>query len=114
MGVLTLADGEAIALYAAIYSQWHHALKELNDGLTVNNTTTTQTAKGTTTKTLIKAHPMLNVVAECQRQLVKLLTQFGMTPITRASLNVPGKAEEDPIFAFLDAPKRQRKGEKKA
>jgi P27 family predicted phage terminase small subunit len=117
MGVLTLADGEAVALYASIYSRWIGATKALaEDGMTITNSTETETNKGTTTKLVTKMHPMVQVATQCQQQMTRLLTQFGMTPIARSSLNAPGKAQEDPIFAFLDSPqvKVKAKGQKKA
>jgi P27 family predicted phage terminase small subunit len=102
MGVLTLADGEAIALYASIYSRWTSARIQLDhDGLSITNTATTQTKYGTSVRELTKPHPLLAVLDQCEQKMARLLTQFGMTPSSRSSLHVQGKPEEDPILAFI-------------
>ena len=106
MGLLTRADGEALALYCSTYSQWMKARSRLEEeGMLVITKTTVETSKRTTTREVSKINPMVSVVAECQRQMVRLLTQFGMTPSSRSSLNVPGKAQEDEVLAFLKKPK---------
>jgi P27 family predicted phage terminase small subunit len=105
MGLLTLADGEAVALYASIYSRWRSAIAALDsDGLTLTTTTRVETASRTTTRTVTKTHALVAVANDCQRQMTRLLIQLGMTPSSRTSLRVAGKPEEDPLLAFLASP----------
>lgn len=102
MGVLTEADGEAVALYCSIYSQWIAARSILAaEGLTSISSTVTETSRGSTVRETLKPHPLLATVKECQAQMCRLLGQFGMTPASRSGLKVGGKPEEDPILAFL-------------
>jgi P27 family predicted phage terminase small subunit len=94
MGVLTLADGESIALYASTYELWAEAKLEVErDGLTVVSPMGIQ-----------KPHPLLATLKECRSQMTRLLTQFGMTPGSRSSLHVAGKPEDDPLLTFLAKP----------
>jgi P27 family predicted phage terminase small subunit len=111
MGILTAADSEAIALYASIYSRWQAATLSLaEDGLTIINRTEIKTSKGSTSRTVSKAHPAVQIAAECQSQMTRLLTQFGMTPSSRSSLHVPIKSQEDKLLGFI----RSKPGRKKA
>jgi len=111
MGVLTMADGEAIALYASIYSRWRGAVDEVeSDGLTLTSSTVTKTAKGETTRKATKAHPLIAVVNESQAQMTRLLGLFGMTPSSRSSLHVQAEAKADPVLDFLAKAGGKRRG----
>jgi P27 family predicted phage terminase small subunit len=102
MGILTLADGESIALYASTYEQWDAARRQIEDeGMTY------ETEKG-----LIKPHPLLSTLKECRAQMTRLLSHFGMTPSSRSSLHVQAKPSDDPILAFIAAQARPKAGRK--
>lgn len=110
MGLLTVADSEAIALYAATYSRWRAASDSLErDGTTITSTTETPTKHGLATRTIAKTNPALAVANECQRQMIRLLAQFGMTPTSRSSLDVEVKAKDDRMLAIIQR-KKGRKG----
>jgi P27 family predicted phage terminase small subunit len=93
MGVLTAADAEAVSLYAAAYQLYRSALDKVErDGLICESDSG-----------VVKPHPLLPQINECRSQMVRLLSQFGMTPASRSSLRVGAKTEEDPLIAFLAA-----------
>lgn len=90
MGLLTVADADSVGLYCEAYSRWLEANKAVRkEGLTV------------TGRFGPKVNPNVQIADACHAQMVKLLTQFGMTPAARSSLHVGAKAEEDPLLAFL-------------
>lgn len=84
MGILTSADAEALAIYSSNFAYWITAREEVaRDGMTVP------------TQFSFKPHPMLSVIARCESQMAKILSQFGMTPAARAALDLGGKEDDD-------------------
>jgi P27 family predicted phage terminase small subunit len=90
MGVATRADSEAAMLYCSAYATWRKSsIIVAKEGFSVETETTT------------KAHPLWTVIHEAQRTMLRVLSQFGMTPSARAGLHVEGKPEDDPLMSFL-------------
>lgn len=93
-GLLTIADRDAVALYCSTWSRWARAVEAIEEeGLVVGG------------QFGMKPNPYVAIADSCAKQLTRLMTQFGMTPSSRSSLKVAGKAEEDPLLAFLAAKK---------
>jgi P27 family predicted phage terminase small subunit len=91
IGILTPSDCDAIALYAVTYDRWLQA------------------------ETLIKEHglitvspngypqqsPYLSIANDCQKKMVQLLGELGMTPKARTRLKIEKPVEDDPLQIFL-------------
>lgn len=90
MQVLSLADGEALALYAQNYSLWRRASAQVDrEGLLV--------ATGTGS---VKPHPLLAVANEAQRAMARILAQCGLTPAARSALRVVASEGSDDLAHY--------------
>jgi P27 family predicted phage terminase small subunit len=91
MRLLTSADSDALAMYCQTYERWVAASKKL-------------AAEGMVTFTE-KGYPVMSpyiaIVNQCIKTMQRLLTEFGMTPASRARIQVPEKKEADPFDDFL-------------
>ena len=89
-GILTMADGEALADYCRAVSRADAAdLVVADEGLT------TATAEG------IKVHPAVTIARRERDAAARLRSLFGLDPSSRSKLNVPEKPKEDPTEDFL-------------
>jgi len=103
MGVATEADAEAVAAYCRHYSAYIRATEAIaRDGMT------THTEHGGT-----KLNPLIQVVNESSRQMIRLLVQFGMTPAARSALKVAPKEEEDDLLGHF-RPKAPANGNRRS
>ncbi len=50
---------------------------------------------------MIKAHPSAAMKADAWKRIRAMLSEFGMTPASRAKVSIDKQAEEDPFEAFL-------------
>ena len=90
LGLIKVVDSEAAALYCSTWSLFIKACEEVEDkGLTVATATT------------VKANPALAIRNACQAQLVRLLTEFGMTPASRAGLHVADQKQDSPLLRWI-------------
>lgn len=89
MGVLTEADCESLALYCHAYATWRAAIAATGSKYTVE------------TETTIKVNPLVQVANDAHRQMMRILSEFGMTPSARASLKVAGKPEDDALLTYF-------------
>jgi P27 family predicted phage terminase small subunit len=84
MGVLTIADGAALACYCQAYSRLGQALKELEDGSTF-----------VSPKTMVEhAKPAVQVVQQCMVTIKAFCQEFGMTPSARSRMTVASDEKE--------------------
>lgn len=89
-GILTKADGEALADYCRAVSRADAAdLVVADEGLT------TATAEG------IKVHPAVTIARRERDAAARLRGLFGLDPSSRARLNVPEAPKADPTEDFL-------------
>jgi P27 family predicted phage terminase small subunit len=103
MGVITIADGVALEMLAMAYEEWRAAYDilhdvadlarfegepvQLKDGLTYE----TESESGK----IIRAHPAARLGSEAFRKLRAMLTEFGLTPSSRARVHAPDSAKGD-------------------
>lgn len=81
LGLLTQIDGAALASYCASYGRWRQAEEDLADsGLLLKNTS----------GNLIQ-NPLVGIANQAQRDMVKILVEFGMTPSSRSRVTVAEK-----------------------
>lgn len=92
VGVLTCLDATALLLLCETYATWEEAGEELREhGLVI-----------TKPSGLSRQSPYLLIANRAQDQLLKLLTEFGMTPIarTRVAMRKDGQVK-DPVAEDL-------------
>src|SRR5262249_48076971 len=101
LGLLTLADGMALALYCVAVEQLQWAEATLaQEGRTI------VTPKGCTVP-----HPAISIGRGAAEQVRKLGALFGLDPSSRSRLSVPEPADaEDPFLPFLDEASRPDAG----
>lgn len=91
-GVLTVVDGKALAAYCETYAQAEKALKMLNEQGAV-------VLIGGRSKT----NPWFKVYKDTIAVMKSYLTEFGLTPASRARIKLPSKPKDDPLEAMLKA-----------
>jgi len=101
MEVLTLADRRALEQLCDTYALYRKARKELDDGLTYESTTEDGA-------TLRRRKPEVPIVAECSKRMRALMTDFGLTPASRAKVSIAGTEPVDPFEEFLARGSRGR------
>jgi P27 family predicted phage terminase small subunit len=81
MGMLCLADRDALTLYAVTFSRWRRAEADID-----RLGTALIDKYG-----VAKANPAGAMAKDCRATLIRLMGEFGLTPSARAGLNLPGK-----------------------
>lgn len=82
LGILTLVDENALARYCSLWVQWRELLDFIEEhGMTYDSETTGGAAK-------VVQHPNVALSLTISAQLLRLEQDFGMTPSSRASLEV--------------------------
>jgi P27 family predicted phage terminase small subunit len=90
MNIATAADTEAAAIYCQNYSVWRKATVAVAvEGMTIETDTT------------IKLNPLFTAIHEAQRNMVRIIACFGLTPAARAGLHVQESPEADPLLSYL-------------
>jgi P27 family predicted phage terminase small subunit len=92
LGCLSTAEAFAIELYCVVYSRWRKAL----DGMTADGITTT-TDLGS-----VKGNPAMQVIAQCERTMSSMLSEFGLTPSSRSRVKGGPEAPRDALSDFLN------------
>lgn len=109
MGVLSTADGNALAGMCQCYSRWKQAEAEIDlRGITVQEPITGRDDSGDTIILgyKIKKNPACNISKEMLQQFRSFATLFGLDPSSRSRLRVGDKKDEvDPIQALLNQKK---------
>ena len=105
MGVLTKADGKALAAYCSCYAQWMLAEAEIAKyGITVN-VVHLDDEDGDILFSEFKVNPAVRVRSDALRQMKSFLIEFGLTPASRIKLEMKpsgdGPKAVDPMDAFL-------------
>jgi P27 family predicted phage terminase small subunit len=104
MGVGTSADADALAVYCSAFSRYRMCLAEIEiEGLT------------TSSQMGDKPNTHLVIIEKCEKTMLTLMRQFGMTPASRSGLSVADKPEDDDLLAYfrpkaaLDGKRRSQK-----
>ena len=100
LGLLTIVDGDALAVYCEAWSSFRRACETLaKEGETF-----------TTDKGYVGAHPAV-AIRNAARQAIKAFASlFGLDPSSRTRLSAPPEddgAEEDPAETFFADDKRR-------
>lgn len=90
--ILTETDADSLALYCESKARWVHAKQKLEeDGLVI-----------IAQSGFPVQNPYLQIANKCHEQMLKLLTEFGMTPSSRTKVNATpnGDKEINPFDEF--------------
>jgi P27 family predicted phage terminase small subunit len=91
MRVLTEADGAALALYCETFATWTETAKKIaRQGYVVLSAAATA-----------KVNPLVAINAQARADMLRLLSEFGLTPSSRSRVSVTSDSEVDPIAEFL-------------
>ena len=88
--VLTVADGPALGLYCSAFSRLVQANRELE------HTVTATTAAGNE-----KTNPAVNVAKEAEASMLRVLTHFLQTPLSRSKGGIAPHEDDDQLTQFL-------------
>lgn len=97
MGVLTVADGDALLLYCEAYAQWKEAM------LQIKKHGMTYTAIGIKEQVITRLSPYIGERDKAFKAMKSMLTEFGCTPSSRSRLKVDKPQETDPLDDFLSS-----------
>ena len=107
LGVLTVVDGKALAMYCDAYADWQEAQRDcVKHGLVLDSPVLDEENKpimiGGQALTVRKVNPAFTVKSAAQKTLKSFLIEFGLTPASRTKLKIPAKPKVDPMEAFLN------------
>jgi P27 family predicted phage terminase small subunit len=104
MGLLSLADGPALALYCECYSKWLRVRGEIaKHGMVIKSTTDViQKGKVVATKEYLRANPAINIEVQMARMMKDLLIEFGLTPSSRSRIRTTADRPKDELEEFLE------------
>lgn len=109
MGVLTEADGPALAIYCRAHSRAVRAQKQLDEDGAYVRSGEERDEKGNVTKSgVIKGNPAAGVLRTAETTMLKVLGLFGCDPSNRSRVKAQVKPEPDAFDAFLADSKRPR------
>lgn len=92
LGLLTVLDEHALVLYCEAFARFRKASEELEaKGLMV------ESPNG-----YLIPSPCVSIVNQSTSQMMKILTEFGMTPSSRTRVAAPGKASKDEWKEFFN------------
>lgn len=109
LGVLTVIDGKALAMYCDAYSDWQEAQRNCRkDGMWID---TPVLDKGNMPIQLNdgrwmmvrKENAAFNIKCKAIKTMKAFLIEFGLTPASRSKLKMPKKEETDPMEDFLNS-----------
>jgi len=97
MGVLSVADGDALMLYCEAYASWKQAVIDIKKNGTYLK------GKGSRNQDILIDNPSVIERDKAHAQMVKLLAEFGCTPSSRSRLKVEKPKDVDPLEQFLSS-----------
>lgn len=96
-GIISQLDARALELLVEAYTEYRHHCETLDvEGYTYR----TETQSG---DVLIKAHPAAAMKADAWKRIRAMLAEFGMSPASRAKVNIAGPDDVDPLAELLKA-----------
>ena len=95
MKVLTHADRKALELLCDSYAEFREAREYvLSNGFTYETTTPAGDK-------MVRPYPHVTIYQNAWRRCSDMLKQFGLTPSSRAGVEMIDEKEEDPVEGFL-------------
>lgn len=107
LGVLTIVDGKALAMYCDAYADWQEAQRDCTKfGLVLDAPVLDENNQpiyvGGRALTVRKVNPAFTVKNASMKTMKSYLIEFGLTPASRSKLKLPAKPVEDPMAKFLN------------
>lgn len=101
MGVLTVADGKALAAYCSAYAQLAKAEAAIEKYGIICATLDQVTGVAE-----LKVNPAVRVKSDALRQMKSFLIEFGLTPASRSKLKINANHDDQPdaLDELFDAP----------
>lgn len=96
MGLLSKAEGPALALYCQLYERWVEAeanIKKYGMIIPVGENGALQLS------------PYVSIANQAMAQMQRLLCEFGLTPSSRSRIRLPPPKKESKLEAFMAAKK---------
>lgn len=93
LGLLTEVDRAALAGYCQLWARWVEAEEEMRRP-TFRMVTTTDNGYPVVS-------PWMGIASQAMKQMLRFLTEFGMTPAARSRVTVATEEEADPYEEFL-------------
>jgi len=97
MGVLTVADGDALMLYCEAFAQWKQAMTDIKKNGSYLK------GKGSRNQDVMIDNPSVAERDKAWSNMKSMLTEFGCTPSSRSRLKVEKPKDVDPLDAFLSS-----------
>lgn len=95
MGVLTLADGDALALLCEAWAEWRDRRDDVaKHGVAYE----CETEKG---GLMVRARPEVAMASDAWRRVIAAMGEFGLTPSSRSKVSSGKSGEVDPMEEFL-------------
>ncbi|APU92753.1 terminase small subunit [Proteus phage vB_PvuS_Pm34] len=95
LGVMSTLDAKALEMLVEAYVEYRQHCETLDEeGYTYD----VMSSMGDKLK---KAHPAVAMKSDAWKRIRAMLSEFGMTPASRAKVTMNTPAEEDPFEAFL-------------
>lgn len=113
VGLLTLVDRGALAVYCEAWSTFQAASADVNkNGLTIEVERQRFSRNGDllSTDTILVRNPAIQTAKDSTGIIKAFATEFGLTPFSRSRLTAP-EPDEDELEAILN-PKRSSRGSK--
>lgn len=83
LGLVSIVDRAALAAYCQNFARWYRAEKLIKElGLTMS-----------TDKGYVMQRPEVGIANSAMKQMLKFMTEFGMTPSARSSIEIDMPAE---------------------
>jgi P27 family predicted phage terminase small subunit len=95
MGVLTVADGPALELLCDAYALYREA-KAVVDDCGLSYATTNPAGDP-----MYRQRPEVATMNDAWKNVLRALTEFGLTPAARSRVKAPAKDESDPLKKYL-------------
>lgn len=93
MGIVTDVDRAALAGYAQAYARWMQAEEAMSQP---DHAMITATESG-----YQQTSPWLNIATQAQKQMLRYMVEFGMTPATRSRVQAAETGETESLAEIL-------------
>ena len=103
LGVLTLVDSKSIAAYCVCYARWEEADRKITEFGPLFQVTY-QDNEGNTIVGDLKENPACKIADRCLARMKSYLTEFGLTPASRAKLKIGPKPVKDKFDSLMERP----------
>ena len=100
MGVLTVADNDAAALMCDALAEYIEARE------VVRQHGATYEAEAKNGAVIVRPRPEVGMYQDAWRRVLRMMTDFGMTPSSRAKVQAGEKKSEDPFEEFMNGSRR--------